>query len=68
MTPNIRINWAKENSGDLVSFPIGIGTIGMFKTGKMPWLWGTPRSEKLVMPSGTRPTNAELPPDEISSF
>ena len=39
MTPNIQINW-EEDSGDRVSFPIGLGSIGMIKIGTLPVRWG----------------------------
>jgi hypothetical protein len=39
MTPNIRINW-KESGSDRFSVPVGIGTIGLFRMGKVPVRWG----------------------------
>ena len=42
MTPNISINWEAEGGfDDKVSFPIGLGMIGLFKLGKLPVRWGT---------------------------
>ena len=41
MTPNISINWEADGGfDDKVSFPIGLGTIGLFKAGKLPVRWG----------------------------
>ena len=39
MTPNIQINW-KESGSDRFSVPIGLGTIDLFKVGKVPVRWG----------------------------
>ena len=39
MTPNILINW-KESGSDRFSVPVGIGTIGLMRWGKMPVRWG----------------------------
>ncbi len=39
MTPSITVDW-KADSGDKLSFPIGIGTIGMIKIGRLPMRWG----------------------------
>ncbi len=39
MTPNIRINWHAKGS-EKFSIPIGLGTIGMMKIGRMPVRWG----------------------------
>lgn len=39
MTPNITVDW-KAKSSDKLSFPIGLGTIGMFKLGRLPIRWG----------------------------
>ena len=36
MTPNIKINWKAKDSDDKYTVPIGIGTIGMLKLGKLP--------------------------------
>ncbi len=40
MTPNIIIDWKEKDINDAVSLPIGLGTIGMFKLGKLPVRWG----------------------------
>ena len=40
MTPNIRIDWTKDGFEDAVQLPIGLGTIGMMKIGKIPCRWG----------------------------
>ena len=39
MTPNIRINWEKSGS-DRFSIPVGLGTIGLTRWGKIPIRWG----------------------------
>ncbi len=39
MTPNISIDW-KADSGDKVAFPVGLGTIGLFKIGPLPVRYG----------------------------
>jgi len=41
MTPNISIDW-KADGGffDKAAIPVGIGTIGMFKIGRLPVRWG----------------------------
>ncbi len=39
MIPNIRIDW-EADEGDRLSFPVGLGTIGLFKIGKVPIRWG----------------------------
>ena len=39
MTPNILINW-KESGSDRFSVPVGLGTIGFFRWGKVPVRWG----------------------------
>ncbi len=39
MTPNITVDW-KAKSGDKLSLPIGLGTIGMFRLGKLPIRYG----------------------------
>jgi hypothetical protein len=41
MTPNISINWEAEGDFfDKAAIPVGIGTIGMFKIGRLPIRWG----------------------------
>lgn len=40
MTPNIIIDWEEKDIDDAVSLPIGLGTIGMMKVGKLPIRWG----------------------------
>jgi hypothetical protein len=39
MTPNIKIDWKKSGS-DRFTIPVGLGTIGLFRWGKMPVRWG----------------------------
>ena len=39
MTPNIVINW-EESGSDRFSVPIGLGTIGFMRWGKVPVRWG----------------------------
>lgn len=39
MTPNITIDWKKSGS-DRFTIPVGLGTIGLFRWGKMPVRWG----------------------------
>ena len=39
MTPSITVDW-KADSGNKLSFPIGLGTIGMFRLGGIPVRWG----------------------------
>ena len=39
MTPNVTIDW-KADKGDKLSFPIGLGTIGMFRLGRLPIRYG----------------------------
>ena len=39
MTPNISIDW-KADGGDKVAFPVGLGTIGLFKIGPVPVRYG----------------------------
>jgi hypothetical protein len=39
MTPNIEIDWKKSGS-DRFAVPIGLGTIGFFRIGKVPVRWG----------------------------
>lgn len=51
MTPNISINWEAEGGfDDKVSFPIGIGTIGLVKFGKLPIRWGAEAQYYLTGP------------------
>ena len=54
MTPNIRINW-KADTDNAVSFPIGLGTIGMFKLGPMPVRWGVEVQYYVVRPDDFGP-------------
>jgi hypothetical protein len=49
MTPNIRINW-KADGGQKFSVPIGLGTIGMFKLGRLPVRWGVEVQYYVVKP------------------
>ncbi len=54
MTPNIRIDW-KADSGDKVSLPIGLGTIGMFRLGRMPVRWGVELQYYVLRPDDFGP-------------
>lgn len=49
MTPNIRINW-RADGDEKLSFPIGLGTIGMFKIGRLPVRWGIEVQRYVVQP------------------
>ena len=44
MTPNIRINWKADDSDDRLSLPVGLGTIGLFKLGKLLFEFARPLS------------------------
>lgn len=55
MTPNILINWKADNFKDAVSLPIGLGTIGMFKIGKLPVRWGIELQYYLLQPDAVGP-------------
>ncbi len=50
MTPNITVNW-EADSGQQVSFPVGLGYIGMFKLGPMPVKWGIEVQKYIVSPN-----------------
>ena len=54
MTPNIRINW-RADGGEKLSFPIGLGTIGMFKVGRLPVRWGVEVQYNVVQPDKVAP-------------
>ena len=54
MTPNIGIDWTAD-SGQKVSFPIGLGTIGMFKIGRLPIRWGVEVQYYVVRPDDVAP-------------
>ena len=54
MTPNIRINW-KADEGERVSFPIGLGTIGLFKIGRLPVRWGVEVQYYVIQPDSVGP-------------
>ena len=54
MTPNIRINW-EADSDDMLSLPIGLGTIGMFRIGKLPVRWGVEAQYYVVQPDAAGP-------------
>jgi len=55
MTPNIRINWKADDSDDRVSLPIGLGTIGLFKIGRLPGRWGAEVQYYVVQPDNVSP-------------
>ena len=54
MTPNLRINW-KADDDNKVSFPIGLGTIGLFKMGRLPVRWGIEVQYYVVRPDNIGP-------------
>lgn len=54
MIPNIRID-LKADSGDRLSLPIGLGTIGMFRIGKLPIRWGIEAQYCVVRPDDVGP-------------
>jgi len=54
MTPNIQINW-NADSGDRLSFPIGLGTIGMFRIGRLPIRWGVEVQYYVISPDSVGP-------------
>ncbi len=54
MTPNIRINW-KESGSDRFSVPVGLGTIGLFRWGKMPVRWGAEVQYYVMQPDDFGP-------------
>ena len=54
MTPNIQIDW-NADSDNRVSFPIGIGTIGMFRIGRLPIRWGVEAQYYPIKPSDVAP-------------
>ena len=49
MTPNTSIDWMAD-SGQKVSFPVGLGTIGLFKIGPVPVRWGVEAQYYVVSP------------------
>ena len=53
--PNIQIDWTRDGS-DRFSVPIGIGTIGLFRWGKMPVRWGVELQHYVMQPD---PVGAE---------
>lgn len=55
MTPNIRIDWKADNFKDAVSLPVGLGTIGMFKLGRLPIRWGVEFQYYLIQPDDAAP-------------
>ncbi len=54
MTPNIQIDWKKSGS-DRFSVPVGFGTIGMFRLGKMPVRWGVEVQKYVMQPDPVGP-------------
>ncbi len=54
MTPNIRINW-NADSGDRLSLPAGLCTIGMFKVGRLPFRWGVEVQYYVIQPDAAGP-------------
>ncbi len=55
MTPNIIIDWKEKDIDDAVSLPIGLGTIGMFKFGKLPVRWGVEAQYYIVQSDASGP-------------
>lgn len=55
MTPNIVIDWEEKDIDDAVSLPIGLGTIGMMKIGKLPIRWGVEVQYYVVQPDDAGP-------------
>ncbi len=56
MTPNIRVNFRADGGfEDKVSLPIGLGTIGMLKVGKLPVRWGVEVQYYLTQPDDLTP-------------
>lgn len=55
MTPNIAINWKADGGfDDKVALPIGIGTIGLIRIGKLPIRWGIEAQYYLTGPKEIR--------------
>ena len=54
MTPSIVVDW-KADSGDKLSFPIGLGTIGMFRLGKLPVRYGVEFQYYVAQPDSGGP-------------
>jgi hypothetical protein len=55
MTPNISINWDADGGfDDKVAFPVGLGTIGLFRIGKLPIRWGVEAQYYLTGPDTVR--------------
>lgn len=54
MTPNILINW-KESGSDRFSVPVGLGTIGFFRWGKVPVRWGAEIQYYVAQPDNFGP-------------
>ncbi len=54
MTPNIQIDWKKSGS-DRFSVPIGLGTIGLFRLGKIPIRWGIEAQYYVMQPDPVGP-------------
>ena len=54
MTPNIRINW-KESGSDKYSVPIGLGSIDIFRWGKVPVRWGVELQYYVMQPDPIAP-------------
>ncbi len=54
MTPNIQIDWDAD-SDNRVAFPIGLGTIGMFRIGRLPFRWGVEAQYYVIQPDDVGP-------------
>ena len=55
MTPNISINWEADGGfDDKVAFPVGLGTIGLFRLGKLPIRWGAEAQYYLTGPDAIK--------------
>lgn len=49
MTPNIEIDWEKDGN-DRFAVPVGLGTIGFFRIGKVPVRWGVEMQYYVMQP------------------
>jgi hypothetical protein len=54
MTPNILIDWEKSGS-DRFSVPVGLGTIGFWRWGKLPVRWGAEVQYYVMQPDDFGP-------------
>ncbi len=54
ISPNIQIDWNKSGR-DRFSVPIGLGTIGLFRLGKVPIRWGLEAQYYVMQPDPVGP-------------